>query len=1033
MTMKHRSHPSMEKLRASIKERHMSDTDTQMLAQGQKYKVILPEIGTEPLYTNGFDTAVGMAKEYGDGAEVVDLELLAGDPGAPAPLPGGEPPVDPSVVGGSGSGKPVDGESMAEADELKPYKPFTPELMKVGVKVGTPEAYMELTPEGYVLTKGGERFKVAKGDEWMVAQIELGGETPLDGGYHKSVLTPIGEGGFDGGMEPDWKALAKAFGTSTGAVRDFFLGGSLDPEGMKVVQAKINELEPGFEEYDGGEYVRRLSSALSKMGLPQQDINAALAPVEEAMKAKNSKPAVTEAAIDDLKAMVGDTYQNQFGSTETSMEEDFAEYGVDANDVLSAVAQVQSGAKVIQGGSPEVLVASKNGQNLISVDGEVTQPATDEELASMICAFSLENHPVTQYLKDPSAVDTSDQLYASAYAALKGLVGEAAPKTEADGDAETRLRDMLAGDDNLYDAAISSGGSPEDILATYDGIQSGQIFRCPSPVELLIAAKDGQFFVSVDGERLDEENDMMVAWSLATCASENGLIAQYLVPADQPFDREDGEPWTSNYAELDTFVGSQTEAKKVPPAFLKNIKKKGKKAAASKTEADGEGYPVWADLEAGRKVVHSGDGATYWLKDGQAFVKGGDVGRLKKFSAAKFKAMIEDPDDPLGFIFTDEGSKTEADGDGWELLDPWMGTGDDNELYAYYGNATVNQRPNGQDGLEIHLSNDDENGKTAPFEADDVESFNAAAASLGLPSMDPDTFDQMWATYEDFALGESKGKGGVKESVAKAFAGKIFEGKRIRIAEEDELGGDPDEFFVAVQGDGDPEVKFNGTSTFVGPFTSPEAARSAVGSDDVEVVDGEGVPAGEGGSDVPMATTGQEDEEIQMDSKKPSAKRLREAVLADIRKESGDESLNVNTSAGKKPGVDDSGSGNLDRKGVDDGTTNQAPADAGSSNKLPVGADRNPGDIPDGVSTLSNPMSGGMSSNGPDLSGAGKGKGSVSEGAKAPCKVGNLVKVFRSGGGKVDSGNVMEATADKVMLEGGVEYDLKGHYIQVVA
>jgi hypothetical protein len=947
--MKYRSHPSMEKLRASIKERSMSDTDTQMLAQGQKYKVILPEIGTEPLYTNGFDTAVGMAKEYGDGAEVVDLELLAGDPGAPAPLPGGEPPVDPSVVAGKDSGKPIDGESVAEADDFKPYKPFTPELMKVGVKVGTPEVHMELTPEGYVLTKGGERFKVAKGDEWMVAQIELGGETPLDGGYHKSVLTPIGEGGFDGGMEPDWKSLAKAFGTSTGAVRDFFLGGALDPEGMEAVRAKINELEPGFEEYDGGEYVRRLSSALSKMGLPQQDINAALAPVEEAMKAKNGKPAVTEAAIDDLKAMVGNTYQNQFGSTEASMEEDFAEYGVDADDVLSAVAQVQSGTKVIQGGSPEVLVASKNGQNLISVDGEVTQPATDEELASMICAFSLENHPVTQYLKDPGAVDTSDQLYASAYAALKGLVGEAASKTEADGDAETRLRDMLVGDDNLYDAAISSGGSPEDILATYDGIQSGQIFRCPSPVELLIAAKDGQFFISVDGERLDEENDMMVAWSLATCASENGLIAQYLVPAGQPFDREDGEPWTSNYAELDTFVGSQTEGKKVPPAFLKNIKKKGKKTAAPKTEANGEG---------------------------------------------------------------------------WELLDPWMAP-DGEPLYAHHDSAEVK---GSGDGMTITLD-----GNTADFQPDDHESFNAAAASLGLPPMNSEMFDMMWGTYEDYALGESKGKGGVKETVAKAFAGKVFEGKRIRIAEEDELGGDPNEFFVAVQGDGDPEVKFNGTSTFVGPFTSPEAARSAVGSDDVEVVDGEGVPTGEDDSAVPMATTGQEDEEIQMDSKKPSAKRLREAVLADIRKESGDESLNVNTSTGKKPGVDDSGSGNLDRKGVDDGTTNQAPADAGSSNKLPVGADRNPGDIPDGVSTLSNPMSGGMSSNGPDLSGAGKGKGSVSEGAKAPCKVGNLVKVFRSGGGKVDSGNVMEATAGKVVLEGGVEYDLKGHYIQVVA
>jgi hypothetical protein len=658
--MKHRSHPLMEQLRASMMERELSPDDRAQLAAGQKYKIVLPEIGTDPLYTNGFDTAVGMAKEYGDGAEVIDLELLQGSADAPAPLPGEEPPADPAVVAGDDSGVPVE-----------PEGPAAESVAAEGV-----------------------------------------------------------------GDEPDWNAIGQAFGTPPQDAEDYFMGGG----GGDATAAKIDEIDPDLNNYDGGEYIRRLQAVMTQAGVPQDQIDAVMTPMIAAESAatqeENAMPPKTtaspaklneEGGMDRLKSLVGTDYDDNFALED--LDSDFAEHGADADDVLAAFDAIKSGSKILQGGAPEMLAASKGDASFLAVDGDVEKSSGSSHLAAALCAFALENSPVASHLEDPAALDTSDAVYADAYSALQSFLS-AAPVGEA---------------------------------------------------------KKG----------------------------------------------------------------------KVPPAFLKNIKK-------------------------------------------------------------------------------------------------------------------------------------------------------------------------------------AKGKKGVKESLAKALAGKVFEGRKLAITELEDLSGDPEDFYVAVQSDGDAEVKFDGGSTMVGPFDSPEAAKDAAGSDEVQVVDGEGNPAdgvgedGDSSSDViPMATTGEEDdEEIPMEAKKMKMSKLRESVLADLRKESGDESLGVETTVGGKPGVDDSGSGNLDVKGADDATTNQAPADVGSSTELSTDADRRPGDLADDAVTLKDPLKGGLASNGPDLSGAGAGKGGVQE---AVCKVGQLVKIYEGASrAKIDTGNVQEVSGDKVTLEGGVAYDLKGHFVQVV-
>lgn len=51
------------------------DYESKMKEQGKHFKIVLPEGMGEPLYTDSFNAAVEMAKEYGKGTRVVDLDL----------------------------------------------------------------------------------------------------------------------------------------------------------------------------------------------------------------------------------------------------------------------------------------------------------------------------------------------------------------------------------------------------------------------------------------------------------------------------------------------------------------------------------------------------------------------------------------------------------------------------------------------------------------------------------------------------------------------------------------------------------------------------------------------------------------------------------------------------------------------------------------------------------------------------------------------------------------------------------------------
>ena len=50
-----------------------SEMDKKQLAKGNNYKIILPSGQGEPLYTNSFNAAKEMAKEYGKGTQVVNM------------------------------------------------------------------------------------------------------------------------------------------------------------------------------------------------------------------------------------------------------------------------------------------------------------------------------------------------------------------------------------------------------------------------------------------------------------------------------------------------------------------------------------------------------------------------------------------------------------------------------------------------------------------------------------------------------------------------------------------------------------------------------------------------------------------------------------------------------------------------------------------------------------------------------------------------------------------------------------------------
>lgn len=57
-----------------ITEDALSDFDKKQLEMGKEYKIILPTGMGEPLYTNSFNAAKEMAKEYGKGTQVINLK-----------------------------------------------------------------------------------------------------------------------------------------------------------------------------------------------------------------------------------------------------------------------------------------------------------------------------------------------------------------------------------------------------------------------------------------------------------------------------------------------------------------------------------------------------------------------------------------------------------------------------------------------------------------------------------------------------------------------------------------------------------------------------------------------------------------------------------------------------------------------------------------------------------------------------------------------------------------------------------------------
>jgi hypothetical protein len=280
----------------------------------------------------------------------------------------------------------------------------------------------------------------------------------------------------------------------------------------------------------------------------------------------------------------------------------------------------------------------------------------------------------------------------------------------------------------------------------------------------------------------------------------------------------------------------------------------------------------------------------------------------------------------------------------------------------------------------------------------------------------------------------------IAEATATALAGQTVGGKALKLVKEaDEM--EDDQFYVAVDTAGAPaEIKVDGDQTFIGPFASPEAAADAVGAPDACVVDGSGSPVsgGEGceaGAD-PAADSEELEDLIPMEAriKTPTRESIHATVLADLRKESGDESLEIDTTITSGTQATDDASGALSTKGVNDGRTNQTPQDAGGSTATDNAA--KPTDMPgDPAATLASQDKGAIVTNDGDLSGAGDGKGTAKFEGSVGYKRGNFVKVFEAKSrAKIDSGNVDSVDLDKgtVTLEGGVTYDLSGHYVEKV-
>lgn len=63
----------LEKVDRIIEASNEKQMDMKMLKKGKKFKVILPKGKGEPLYTDSFNAAKEMAKEYGKGTKVVDM------------------------------------------------------------------------------------------------------------------------------------------------------------------------------------------------------------------------------------------------------------------------------------------------------------------------------------------------------------------------------------------------------------------------------------------------------------------------------------------------------------------------------------------------------------------------------------------------------------------------------------------------------------------------------------------------------------------------------------------------------------------------------------------------------------------------------------------------------------------------------------------------------------------------------------------------------------------------------------------------
>lgn len=281
----------------------------------------------------------------------------------------------------------------------------------------------------------------------------------------------------------------------------------------------------------------------------------------------------------------------------------------------------------------------------------------------------------------------------------------------------------------------------------------------------------------------------------------------------------------------------------------------------------------------------------------------------------------------------------------------------------------------------------------------------------------------------------------IARAVAEALAGKTYKGKALKLVEEDDM--EPEQFYVAVDTSADAEIKVADGQVFVGPFDSPEAAADAVGAPDADVVDCSGEPvSGEAEAEAP-ATDGADEDDLEdlipMEARimKPTKESIHKAVLADLRKESGDESLEIDTSITSGTETTDQAAGALSTKGVNDGKTNQSPQDAGGSTDLQNDAKptMGPGDAP---VTLSAQDKGAIETNDGDLSGAGDGKSGASgmtESGALGFKRGNLVQVFEaSSRSKIDSGIVVEIDRAKgtVTLEGDVSYALAGHFVKKV-